>query len=70
MKRVLTTAVAVMMLISAYAKETPKYPVSAIPESLKQNAKAVYRDDDMVFRILSKKSATRHVHYAINDPQS
>ncbi|HEX8060528.1 MAG TPA: DUF3857 domain-containing transglutaminase family protein [Cyclobacteriaceae bacterium] len=65
MKCVLTTAVALVLVISSYSKETPRYPVSAIPEDLKANAKAVFRDDEMVFRILSKKSATLHVHYAI-----
>lgn len=65
MKRVLTTAVALVLVVSSYSKDAPKYPVSAIPEVLKANAKAVYRDDETVFRILSKKSATLHIHYAI-----
>ena len=65
MKRVLTTAVAVMLVISSFSKDTPKYPVSSIPESLKAKAKAVFREDETVFRILSKKSATVHIHYAI-----
>src|ERR1041385_1914198 len=65
MKCVLTTAVAVMVVISAYTKDTPKYTVIAIPESLKPNPKAVYREDETIFRILSKKSARVHFHYAI-----
>ena len=64
MTRGLTTAVAVMLILSTYAKDI-KYPVSAIPESLKTNVKAVVRDDETVFRILSRKNATVHFHYAV-----
>jgi len=65
MRCVLTTAVFLLLAIPSYSKESSKYPVSAIPESLKPNAKAIYRDDETVFRILSKKSATLHIHYAV-----
>ncbi|MEI9919360.1 MAG: DUF3857 domain-containing transglutaminase family protein [Bacteroidota bacterium] len=68
MLRVLTTAVAVMLLISAFArdhKDEIKYPVSQIPEALKAKAKAVVREDETIFRINSRKSATVHIHYAV-----
>jgi hypothetical protein len=48
----------------------PKYPVSAIPEALKNNVNAVIREDQMVFRILSKSKATlfiRQVVTILND---
>lgn len=65
MRCVLTTAVAVMLIVSCFAKDAPKYPVSAIPEALKKNVMAVFREDESVFRILSRKSATNHIHYAV-----
>jgi hypothetical protein len=68
MKRVLTTAVALMLMISSYAgdlKDETKYPVNQIPEVLKKNAKAVMREDEVIFKILSQKAATAHIHYAI-----
>ncbi len=39
-----------------------KYPVSAIPEELKQNADVVVREDHMEFKILSRNHAIWHVH--------
>ncbi len=45
-----------------YAKDI-KYPVSAIPEALKKNVNVVVREDETIFKILSRKSATVHVHY-------
>jgi hypothetical protein len=64
MKCGLTTAVAVMLMLSVYAKDI-KYPVSAIPEELKKNANVVIRDDQTIFRILSQNQATVHIHYAV-----
>lgn len=43
----------------------PKFPVSAIPEELKKNVDAVYRQDEMKFTILSKSRATYWVHQVV-----
>lgn len=48
-----------------FAKETPRYPVSAIPDNLKQDAYAVIRDHDVVFTIRSRNTATLHEHFAV-----
>lgn len=50
---------------SAFAKETPKFPVSALPEALKKDAHVVYRKDHMSFRIHSKSKATLSVYKVI-----
>jgi len=42
-----------------------KYPVSEIPEELKANVNAVYREDKTVFKILQKDRATYYVHEVI-----
>jgi transglutaminase-like putative cysteine protease len=39
-----------------------KYPVSKIPDELKQNVDVVVREDHMSFKIKSQNSATHHVH--------
>ncbi|HMJ69384.1 MAG TPA: DUF3857 domain-containing protein [Cyclobacteriaceae bacterium] len=62
MKRSLLTVCVAMIGLAVYAKDI-KYPVSAIPEALKKNANVVVREDEMIFKILSRKSATVHVHY-------
>jgi hypothetical protein len=43
----------------------PKYPVSAIPEELKVNVNAVYRENTSVFTILARDKASHHVHQVI-----
>src|SRR5687767_6437125 len=43
----------------------PKYPVSAIPEELRLNVNAVFREDHMVFKIYSKSKATYYVHQVV-----
>lgn len=43
----------------------PKYPVSAIPEELKSNANAVFRENTSVFTILARDKATHYVHQVI-----
>ncbi len=43
----------------------PKFPVSAIPEELKKNADAVFRQDEMTFTILSKSKASMHVYKVV-----
>jgi transglutaminase-like putative cysteine protease len=68
MKCVLTTAVALVLIISSYSndlRDVPKYPVNQIPEALRKNVKAVVREDEVIFKILSQKSATVHIHYAV-----
>ena len=52
------------VLFEAQASE-PKYPVSAIPEELKLDVNAVIREDQMVFKIISKNSASLWVHYVV-----
>jgi hypothetical protein len=43
----------------------PKYPVSEIPEELKTNVNVVIREDEMIFKILSKSRASLYVHQVI-----
>ncbi|HMI64452.1 MAG TPA: DUF3857 domain-containing transglutaminase family protein [Cyclobacteriaceae bacterium] len=43
----------------------PKYPVSAIPEELKADMNAVIREEQLVFKILSKSKAAEYVHKVI-----
>jgi hypothetical protein len=49
----------------AGAKEDPKFPVSAIPESLRKNAIAVVREDAMIYTINADNRATLHGHFAV-----
>lgn len=42
-----------------------KYPVSEIPEELKANVNAVFREDKAIFKILGKDRATYYVHEVI-----
>lgn len=53
-----------MIGISSYAKEL-KYPVSAIPKELKENARSVVRINQMEFIVKSINNATLKVTYAI-----
>lgn len=46
-------------------KETPKFPVSALPELLKKDVNVVYREDVSIFKILSRNEATHYVHKAV-----
>lgn len=48
-----------------YAKESPRYAVSDIPESLKKGSHAVVREDLMTFTIHSKSAASLHVHFVV-----
>ncbi|HEY5746705.1 MAG TPA: DUF3857 and transglutaminase domain-containing protein [Chryseolinea sp.] len=64
MKR-LVFVLACSVAAAAFAKETPKFPVSAIPEELKKDVNAVYREDQAVFSILSRSRATYHVYQVI-----
>jgi transglutaminase-like putative cysteine protease len=50
---------------AAAAKDDPKYPVSAIPEALKENVHSVFRRDEMVFKILSRNRSSYRVHQVV-----
>ncbi len=50
--------------LQLFAKEI-KYPVSSIPETLKSNARAVVRRNDIVFEVTSISSAKLTVDFAI-----
>lgn len=43
----------------------PKYPVSAIPPELKVNVDAVIREEQLIFKILSRSKASEYVHEVI-----
>ncbi len=43
----------------------PKYPVQAIPEDMKANVNVVIREEVMIFKILTRSSASLHVLEAI-----
>jgi hypothetical protein len=64
MKR-LVFVLAFSVAVAAFAKETPKFPVSAIPEELKKDVNAVFREDQAVFSILSRSRATYRVYQVI-----
>jgi hypothetical protein len=42
-----------------------KYPITEIPEELKKDVNAVVREDKMVYKIISKNSATLYSYYAV-----
>lgn len=52
-------------IVLLYAKEQPRYPVTGIPEALMKDAHAVVRDNQRVFTIHSKNTASLHVLYAV-----
>ncbi|AYB30585.1 DUF3857 domain-containing transglutaminase family protein [Chryseolinea soli] len=64
MKR-LVFVLACSVAVVAFAKETPKFPVSAIPEELKKDVNAVYREDQSVFSIISRSRASHYVYQVI-----
>lgn len=43
----------------------PKYPVITISEEIKKDANVVFREDVLIFKIISKSKATKYVHQAI-----
>jgi len=59
------TSFLLICVIAVRAKEEPRYPVSAIPEELNKGAYAVVREDEMVFTINSKSTASLHVHMVV-----
>jgi len=64
MKR-LVFVLACSVAVATFAKETPKFPVSAIPEELKKDVNAVFREDQAFFSILSRSRATYRVYKVI-----
>lgn len=65
MKGLLSLLLCAISLSSLSAKEEPRYPVRDIPAELKTGACAVVREDAMAFTILSKSTATLHVHMVV-----
>lgn len=63
MKRAVFVVYFTFIVLTAYTKDI-KYPVSSIPEALKKNVNVVVREDETIFRIVSKKSSTVHFHFA------
>lgn len=64
MKHILTLSF-LLAIHFVIGKESPRYPVSAIPEELKKGAYAVVREDAMTFTILSKSTANLKVHMVV-----
>src|SRR5687768_13848326 len=50
----------------AQAKDDPRYPVSTIPEELKKGSHAVVREDQLIFTILTKNTATMKVRMVVS----
>ena len=53
------------VVLSAGARELPRFPVSSIPDDLKKGACAVVRNDAMAFTILTKSTASLRVHLVV-----
>jgi hypothetical protein len=64
MKLIIHFVVGCLALCNALA-DTPKYPVSQIPEEMKKDANAVVREYKTVYQILSASKAKVHTYYAI-----
>lgn len=62
--RVFVVIILLFNTLNGFAND-PKFPVSAIPEELKKNADAVFRQDEMTFTIISKSKASMHVYKVI-----
>jgi len=64
MKRILITSLLLIRISNGFAGDI-KYPVSAIPEELKQNVNVVIREDHISFQILSKNHALYSVRFVV-----
>ena len=53
-----------LISIRLMAKDEIKYPVSSIPNEMKENVNIVLREEEMRFKINSKNSATQYEHKA------
>jgi hypothetical protein len=54
-----------LVIYSAFSGGDPKYPVSAIPDDLKNDVNAVVREDKMIYKILSRSKATLYSLFAV-----
>jgi hypothetical protein len=65
MKNIVVIVALVSSLITVYAGDNPKYSVNTISEDLKKDVNVVFREDVMIFKILSKSRSSHYVHQAI-----
>ena len=65
MKRIVSLVLALLSCIAAFAKEDPKYPVSAIPEDMKTGMYAVIREQELRFEINSVSSSSTYYRVVI-----
>src|SRR5688572_31673903 len=65
MQRLYTLCFCLLFAGVLQAKEDPQYPVSAIPDALKENVSVVFRRDELVFKILSRSRSSYSVHQVI-----
>lgn len=56
--------IGVVVCMNAFGADI-KYPVSAIPESLKKDVNSVVREDDVTFKIVSQRSAVETGHWVV-----
>jgi hypothetical protein len=55
----------VFCIFADISASDPKFPISGIPEALRQNVNAVMRENKRTFKILARNRATYHVYKAI-----
>lgn len=65
MKKLLVILCGCAQIFSAFAKEDPKYPVSAIPEEMKTGMYAVIREQEVRFEITSISTSTMYYRQVI-----
>lgn len=65
MKRIVSLLIVLLSCVTAFAKEDPKYPVSAIPEDMKTGMYAVIREQELRFEINSVSSSTTYYRVVI-----
>lgn len=65
MKRIVSLLFVLLSCITVFAKEDPKYPVSAIPEDMKTGMYAVIREQELRFEINSVSSSTTYYRVVI-----
>ncbi|HEY9045744.1 MAG TPA: DUF3857 domain-containing protein [Ohtaekwangia sp.] len=65
MKKISLVLAGMLLYMTAAAKDSPKYPVSAIPEDMKTGMYAVIREQELRFEINSVSNASTHFHVAI-----
>ncbi len=61
----LLTVFVVLFFNTSFAGHDKKYPVSAIPDSLKKSALAVIRNEEIIFDIKNIEKATLQVRYVV-----